>query len=295
VFEPSEIKKRMLTEDDDIIRAQDTPERMQLATSSLSYSTTISMHTPLTEADLDGAAMWVTQRISARKNREYFSNDGQSQHLRGALVMAVTFALRYLFVEEFEVPHIWAHKRDYLCHFDISDIRTRRELLTLNELWRIFVMGQKYRSLLERKRALSTLYDRLQVQDEVYEKEILPRVDSVELVADTTEWLLLKYKEKKGDAFESRSRVEEEPDIRKPKMPSRISAYEVAKNSVVSKLAEVRQFCLRDRILSKYDSYQGIRARIVSSSGEFHCIGAPLFCARPGTQSHYLRRTICRS
>lgn len=238
MFEPSEIRKRMLTDDDDLIRVQDIPERMQLATSSLSHYATLSTHTSMTEADLDGAAMWVTQRISTRKNREYFSVDGQFQHLRGALVMAVTFALRYLFVEEFEVPHIWAHKRDYLCHFDISDIRTRKELLSLNELWRIYVLGQKYRSLLERKRALFTLRERLQVHDEFYEKEIFPKVDSVEFVADATEWLLMKFKERKNDSSESRSH-EEESDIKKPKMPSRISAYEVAKKSVISKLAEV--------------------------------------------------------
>lgn len=238
VFEPSEIRKRMLTDDDDLIRVQDIPERMQLATSSLSLNTTLSTHSTMTEADLDGAAMWVTQRISPRKNREFFGVNGQFQHLRGALVMAVTFALRYLFVEEFEVPHIWAHKRDYLCHFDITDIRTRKELLSLNELWRIYALGQKYRSLLERKRALEMLYERLQIQDEYYEKEVLPKVDSVELVADATEWLLLKYKEKKNEAAEARAQDDEEMDIKKPKMPSRISAYEIAKKSVVSKLAE---------------------------------------------------------
>ena len=57
----------MLTEDDDLIRAQDTPERMQLATSSLSQSSSLSLHTPLTESDLDDAAGWVTLRISPKK------------------------------------------------------------------------------------------------------------------------------------------------------------------------------------------------------------------------------------
>lgn len=38
VFEPTEIRKKLLSEDDDLIRAQDIPERMQLATASLSHS-----------------------------------------------------------------------------------------------------------------------------------------------------------------------------------------------------------------------------------------------------------------
>src|ERR1700730_6885600 len=43
------------------------------------------------------------------------------------------------------------HKRDYLCHFDLPDLRSRFELLSSAELWRIYSLGQKYRSLVERK------------------------------------------------------------------------------------------------------------------------------------------------
>lgn len=228
-----------------MIRAQDIPERMQLATSSLSQSSTLSLHKQLTEADLNGAAMWVTQRISSRKTREFFKPEGQFQHLQGALVMAVTFALRYMFVQEFEVPYIWTHKRDYISHFDVNDIRNRFELLNLSELWRIYALGQKYRSLVERRRALTASYARLEVTDEYYEAELLPTVDSVEVVADVTEWLAMKYKDKKQNNFEFHFHDDEDvPEVeKKRKMPSRISAYEVNKKSIVNKLAEVSSFC----------------------------------------------------
>jgi transcription elongation factor SPT6 len=240
VFEPSEIRKRLLTEDDDLIRAQDIPERMQLATSSLSQSSTLSIHTQLTEADLGGAAMWVTQRLSSRKTREFFSPDGQYQHLKADLVKAVTFSLRCLFVEEFEIPYIYAHKRDYMWHFDSNDIRARSELLNLSELWRVYTLGQKYRSLLERRRALKASYDRLSLKDEYLEDEILPQIDSVEMVADTTEWLSMKYKDQKQVESEFRFHDDDEVEVaKKRKMPSRISAYEVTKKSVLSKLAQV--------------------------------------------------------
>ncbi|PFH54298.1 hypothetical protein AMATHDRAFT_135887 [Amanita thiersii Skay4041] len=239
VFEPSEIKKKLLTEDDELIRAQDIPERMQLATSSLSPSSTLSLHTQLTEDDLNGSAMWVTQRISSKKNRDFFTPDGLYQHLKGALVMAVTYVLRYLFVEEFEVPYIWTHKRDYICHFDVTDIRTRIELLSLNDLWRIYSLGLKYRSLLERRRALNSSYERSKAKDPYFEDEVLPQIDGVEMVADATEWLSLKYKDKKQDDIELRFHDDESiGPTKKRKMPSRISAYEIAKKSVVSKLAQ---------------------------------------------------------
>jgi transcription elongation factor SPT6 len=223
-----------------LIRAQDIPERTQLATSSLSQSSTLSLHTQLTEDDLGGAAMWVTQRISSRKNRDFFTPDGRYQHLKGALVMAVTYALRFLFVEEFEVPYIWTHKRDYICHFDMQDMRTRTELLSLNELWRLYTLGMKYRSLLERRRILSNSFERLRIGDSYFADDTLSQIDSAEMVADATEWLNLKYKDKKSDDMQLRFHDDEQPEpAKKRKMPSRISAYEIAKKSVVSKLAQV--------------------------------------------------------
>ncbi|TFK76387.1 transcription elongation factor SPT6 [Pluteus cervinus] len=239
VFEPTEIRQRLLTEDDDLIRAQDIPERMQLATSSLSQSSTLSMHIRLAEEDLGGAAQWVIHRLSHRKTREFFSPDGQYQHLKGGLVLAVTAALRFLFVEEFEVPCIWNFKRDYIAHFDVSDIRSRLELLNLQELWRIYTLGQKYRSLVERRRALNASYTRLKVTDEYYERELVPSIDSVEMVADATEWLSMKYKDKKKDEPDFQFHDDEVAEGAKArKMPSRISAYEVAKKSVIAKLAQ---------------------------------------------------------
>ena len=241
VFEPTEIRKKLLSEDDDLIRAQDVPERMQLATSSLSHLSTLSLHTQLTEEDLGGAAMWVTQRISSRKNRDFFTPDGPYQHLKAALVMAVTFTLRFLFLEEFEVPYIWTHKRDYICHFDTQDMRTRIELLSLNELWRIHALGMKYRSLVERRRALTSSYGRLKVKDAYFEDDVISRIDSAEMVADATEWLSLKNKDKKADGVQFRFHDDEQVEShKKRKMPSRISAYEIAKRSIVSKLAQVR-------------------------------------------------------
>lgn len=259
----------MLTEDDDLIRAQDIPERMQLATSSLSLSANLSLHTQLTEADLGGAAMWVTQRLSPRKNRDFFSEDGPYSHLKGALVMAVTFALRCLFVEEFEVPYIWTHKRDYIRHFDVQDIRSRQELLSLNELWRIYALGQKYRSMIERRGAMMAMYQRLNVQDSYAEDDIFPQVDSVEVVADCTEWLPMKYKDQKQFEPDPHFHDDEETEIiKKRKMPSRVSNYEILKKSIVSKLAEVcRTQSILGRLIIK--PLTGIWSSISSNSAKF--------------------------
>ncbi|KAI9064455.1 transcription elongation factor Spt6 [Trametes sanguinea] len=239
VFEPSEIRERLLTEDDDLIRAQDKPERMQLATSSLSPSATLSLHKPLTENDLDDAASWVITRLSSRKERDFFRGDGQYHHLLSELVQAITCALRYLFVSEFEVPYIWTHKRDYISFFDPENPRAPVELLSLDDLWRLYSVGQKYRSLMERRAALDALYTRLGVSDDYFENEVRKRVETAEMAADATEWLGMKYHEEKKSKFDMQFHDDEEQtEVRKHKMPSRISAYELAKKTIASKLAE---------------------------------------------------------
>jgi transcription elongation factor SPT6 len=192
------------------------------------------------ESDIDEAAQWVTPRLSPKKVREYFHPEGARSHLQGHLVLAVSNALKFIFVDEFEVPYIWTHKRDHISYFEVKDIRTRIELISLSELWRIYALGQKYRSLLDRRTLLEAAYARLELRDEYYEDHVRPKISGVEVVADATEWLAMKYKDKKQISFELHFHDDEErPEVKKRKMPSRISAYEVAKKSIVSKLAKV--------------------------------------------------------
>lgn len=213
---------------------------MQLVTSGLSQQATLSLHKPLTENDLDDAASWVITRLSPRKERDFFRGDGQYHQYLSDLVQAITYALRFLFVHEFEVPYIWTHKRDYISYFNPQDLRTRVELLSLDELWRVYTVGQKFRSLLERRHTLDLLYSRLGVSDDYFGNEVRKRIESVEMVADTTEWLGMKYREDKKNRFELHFHDDEDhTESKKRKMPSRISAYELAKKSILSKLAQV--------------------------------------------------------
>ncbi|KAK7019339.1 transcription elongation factor Spt6 [Favolaschia claudopus] len=240
VFEPSQIKALHLTEDDELIRAQDIPERMQLSSSTLASGSAPTPAIPFGPEDLDQAAEWVTPRLSNQKYLAFFGPNGTHKALGPQLVIAVTYVLKQLFIETVEVPYIWHHRRDYISHFDASKGRTRVELLNLTDLWRIHTLGLKYRSLLGRRRTLTQSYNRLQVNDSYYEDDIVPKIDSVDMVADATEWLGMKYKDKKEEESQFRFHDDDEPQEAavKRKMPSRISAYEVAKKSPIAKLAQ---------------------------------------------------------
>jgi transcription elongation factor SPT6 len=283
-----------LTEDDDLIRAQDIPERMQLANSSLLQSSTLSLSGSMTEADISEASFWITPRLSLRKSREFFRVDGQHWGLQTQLVEAVQNALRFIFIQEFEVPYIWTHKRDYISHFDVNDLRARVELLNLGELWRIYTLGQKYRSLSDRRKALDGAFERLGINDEYYEQEIRPKIDTVEMVGDATEWLTMKYKDHKQDRFVFHFHDDEEQSgAKKQKKPSRISTYEVTKKSVVSKLAKVRSFysCIQMVI----SLCIGLRYPSDRDCSELCRFGSRAFRRGPGLESDSLRGAIRRS
>ncbi len=126
-------------------------------------------------------------------------------------MQAVTRVLEYLFIQALEVPYIYVHRRDYFWSFNPANIRRRQELLNLDDLWHIYNLrvGQKYCSLLQRRKALQAIYQKLNVTDEYYEERLKDRTESVERVADISQWLALKYKAQKRDSMTTK-----DPQIR---------------------------------------------------------------------------------
>lgn len=244
MFEPSEIAARYLTADDDVIRATDIPERMQLTTSSLSPSATLassSTFDAFPDEEIDHASEWVAIRLSLRVRGEFFFPEGKYHNYLTNLILAVRTALKYLLQDRLEVPYIWVHRRDHLSVFEPTVHSSRIELLSREELWRVGLLGARYRALHARKEALASTYTRMGVIDEYYEMDIVPMLQSVDSVADAMEWLSMRYKQQHRDALE----VDDDPngEGQKRKKPSRISPYDIAKETIASRLADVR-LCL---------------------------------------------------
>jgi transcription elongation factor SPT6 len=253
----------MLTEEDDVIRLQDRPERMQLANSTLSHSASRITGTPISQTDLADAAFWITVRLSPRHERDFFRPDGIFQEFLTNLISAVQTVIELLFVKNLEVPYIFAHRRDYLNLFDPDQPSLHVEFLRREDLWRIYTLGIKYQALIERRKTLQTLYDRLQVSDGYFESSVREGLDSVESVADATEWIGLKYRNRKKDDMELRFHDDQEAESAPKKLPNRVSDYEIAKSSIVSKLAEVRELaCTGATSLS---SASGFRDQVTRS------------------------------
>ena len=72
IFEPAQIRERLLTEEDDRIRQVDVPERLQLLIPG--QEGLALLERKLTDAELDDAAHWASTRIAPRCTAEFLED-----------------------------------------------------------------------------------------------------------------------------------------------------------------------------------------------------------------------------
>ncbi|KDE06243.1 hypothetical protein MVLG_03402 [Microbotryum lychnidis-dioicae p1A1 Lamole] len=236
IYEPSEIASRMLTEEDEAIRALDIPERMQIASAGLPTFEDGDEDAGITqrfiqEEDLELAAEWMSTRISLRAHEHFIMRDssGDRPPHHDAFITAIKNVVRFMNIELLEPPFIWAHRADYLVVRDGRDIA----LLDHDDLWRISALSIKYRALLHRKRELKAHFNQLEVEDDYFD-ETLDAVESVEEVSDANEWMSMKYY---NELEQIRAARGQESDLPSRRRATRESAYQHAKKEFVSDLA----------------------------------------------------------
>ncbi|OCK83182.1 transcription elongation factor-like protein spt6 [Lepidopterella palustris CBS 459.81] len=197
VFEPSQLVDKMLTDEDNKIRATDIPERMQLARKPFKE---IELTEVEMEARLQDEAQWVTSLVWPKKRlASYYTEPFRK---------AVYTVLKLLNLENYEVPFIFTHRKDYLIHaggdsdLDPDDPDAPppdappERLLAQNDLWEIFELDLKYRALAEKRDALQRAYDNLRgisnVTDPVFE-EMVPKAVTIEELQEIQDYLHFQY------------------------------------------------------------------------------------------------------
>lgn len=115
--------------------------------------------------------------------------------------------LGFLNVDNYEIPFIFNHRKDYLIHApgdadDDSDEPAPRDmrperLLNQNELWEIFDLDLKFRAFLEKRDALKKHYDHLKtlhadIKDEVIE-DLVDKVATIEEIQELQDYLHFRY------------------------------------------------------------------------------------------------------
>jgi transcription elongation factor SPT6 len=204
VFEPSQLQERMLTDEDNAIREDDVPERLQLARKPFKklYLSPDEMQERLTEE-----AQWITTLLWPKK--------GLQGYFHQPFNKAVHKVLEFLNIEDYEVPFIFNHRKDYLIHAPgdnddnddpdnppPNDVRPER-LLNQSELWEVFEMDLKFRAFAEKREALLLNYQNLQgmysdIQDEEL-LELASKAITIEEIQELQDYLHYRYSSELND------------------------------------------------------------------------------------------------
>lgn len=216
VFEPSQLAEKMLTEEDNQIRLLDEPERHQVARKPY-------RHVVLTEEQFREEAVWISNLMLLKKRLD--------PELREPFQRCVAKMLEFLVTDDWEVPFIFQHRRDYLIHavrmsadgdMDNADSSQHtlhaEKLLTVSELWDIFDHDLKFRSLVDKRNTIQKTYDNLQgvfdVNDATVE-EMLPTALNMEELQDVQDHIHFQYASQLRDILMSNGDVNGDTQRRK--------------------------------------------------------------------------------
>ncbi|KKZ62104.1 transcription elongation factor spt6 [[Emmonsia] crescens] len=194
VFEPSQLAEKMLTEEDNVIRFTDEPERCQIARKQYK-------HVVLTDDQFKEEAIWISNLMLLKKRLD--------PDLREPFQRSIAKVLEFMITDDWEVPFIFQHRKDYLIHAakvpvspDPSNpdgpeyVVKAEKLLNMIDLWDIFEYDLKFRSLIDKRNTLQKTYDNLQaignVKDDIFES-MLPLAVTMEELQDVQEYLYFQY------------------------------------------------------------------------------------------------------
>lgn len=200
MFEPSQLAERLLTDEDNIIRATDVPERFQLARKPFK-------NLVLADEQFKEESIWISDLLWPSK--------GLDPLLKDSFRKAVAKVLEFMVSDEFEVPFIFTHRKDYLIHAGRIPVTPDPEypeapepkihperLLNQNDLWKIFNLDLKFRALIEKRNTLSETYQKLRetadFRDKVFD-DMLPAAATIEELQDVQDYLHFQHASRLAD------------------------------------------------------------------------------------------------
>lgn len=198
VFEPSQLKEKLLTDEDNEIRFTDEPERFQIERKSFK-------NLQLTADQFREEAKWISNQLWPKK--------ALSPELHAPFGKAVSKVLEFFIVDEVEVPFVFQHRKDYLLHSKKIRKSTRDDedgpdysiqsdkLLNQDDLWRILELDIKFRSFVDKRNSLEKTFENLkslEVEDAMVE-EMIPEATTMEELQDLQDYMQFQYSAKIKD------------------------------------------------------------------------------------------------
>ncbi|KAM7217809.1 Oxysterol-binding domain containing protein [Rhypophila decipiens] len=196
VFEPSQLVEKLLTDEDNEIRATDDPERFQLDRKPF-------RNLVLSADQFKEEAKWISNLMWPKKQTVMHGD------LSVPFQKAIGKVLEFFTVDGVEVPYVFQHRRDYLIHAkkvrnpsarddpDAPEYTVDAEkLLTQDDLWNVLDLDIKFRSLIERRNAIELMFRKLKseagVEDEILQ-EMTGKAQTLEELQDIQDYLNFQY------------------------------------------------------------------------------------------------------
>lgn len=195
VFEPGELKEKLLTDEDNAIRIKDVPERFQLARASFKDDYA------LTEDEFAEEGRWIISKLSYEKRDLFYAKP----YLRDSFEKSVVKVLEFVSRENLEVPFIWTHRKDFLVDIrstnneDTKQLKPVTELLlNLDDLWRVVRLDIEYHGIYLKARSVQKVYDSLVTFDSTYD-DVKRTASSLAEYQDLMDYIQFKYSESIND------------------------------------------------------------------------------------------------
>lgn len=206
VFEPSQLVEKMLTEDDNKIRANDVPERLQIARKP--YKDFQELSEEQQAERLAEEPKWISNIL--------FPGKQLHSSLREPFEQAVSKVLEFMNVEDYEPAFIFQNRKDYLIHSeqvplpaDPSDPDAPKyeikadKLLNQGDLWELLDYDLKYRAFAEKRDGIRKSVEMLKslipdFSDTIFD-DLMPDAVEIEDLQDLQDYLNFQYSQQLKD------------------------------------------------------------------------------------------------
>lgn len=197
VFEPGELKARLLTDEDNIIRSKDIPERFQILRATLSDEYEIN------DKEFEQEYEFILEKFKDEIRYRFESKEYLIQPFKDSLRKALEFITK----ENLEVPFISTHRKDYLVYsvksnsdnFDSYD----EQLITVGALWYIVQLDIEFRTIILKKRSVEAMFESVDSFDLEF-KEMFEQATKLIDYQDLTDYIQFKYSSKLKDIAASK-------------------------------------------------------------------------------------------
>lgn len=206
VFEPSQLVEKMLTEEDNIIRLTDVPERLQIARKP--YKDLSELSEEEQAERMTEEAKWISNTM--------FPQQQLPGSMREPFEQAVAKVLYFMNVEDYEPAFIFQNRKDYLIHSeqvplppDPSDPNAppyeikAEKLLSQTNLWELLDYDLKYRAFAEKREGIRKSVEMLkemnpEFNDTIFD-DLMPDAIEIEDLQDLQDYLNFQYSQQLKD------------------------------------------------------------------------------------------------